>query len=245
MTIPRPIRCLGLLSLLLLALSLACGGCTTRVNRENVFANTETGLGIFLAENPKTQLYELKVGWVRHELFWVPTSKFVRYADNGTEADNGHEHDPSDTPEVLAEITINGSTPGPAGKDDGVVKFELRQRLAVGRCAVQSGAAVALMADSDAKAQAVADYNASREVFLQQKEVFNAIMAIYNRQTDQAKKTRIVDKAADLGIFPRPLGEITDLDKFFKSHLSSWVRPDKPTNMDGLQKLHEFCKTLQ
>jgi hypothetical protein len=128
-------------------------GCS-RINRENVFANTETGTGIFLCENNKTQLYELKIGYFRHELFWVPTSKFVAYqtADgNSPEAkDPAPQNDPSETPEVLGEISVGGIFGGTAEK----AQVSLSQRLAVGKRAVESAAAAAMMADSPSKASA-------------------------------------------------------------------------------------------
>jgi hypothetical protein len=132
------------------ALSLLLTGCSARLARENVFANTESAFGLTLAENPQTQIYELKLGYARHELFYVPTSKMIFY--NGGGSGLGNEvappgmtdyNDPSKVPDVVAEIQVggNGSSNGtnsPGGS------FNIRQRLAVGSVAVKSPSASAL-----------------------------------------------------------------------------------------------------
>ncbi|MCH8822354.1 MAG: hypothetical protein IH984_02485 [Planctomycetes bacterium] len=127
-------------------------GCSERLMRENVFANTETGLGIFLAQNAKTQLYEAKLGYFRHELFFVPTSKTITYklVDGKRVESEVVENDPSLTPEVLAVVAI-----GARAKGDNA-GFDVRQRLAVGKIAVTSKAATALMTDDASDAAALA-----------------------------------------------------------------------------------------
>jgi hypothetical protein len=140
----------------MVAAVLGTGGCSTRLARENVFANTESAFGLTVAENPQTQMYELKLGYARHELFYVPSSKLVFYEKG---AGKGREvaptsitnyNDPSSTPEVLAEIQIGGSGQSRGGS------FTLRQRLAIGKNAVGAPAAVGLMAgDSQAAMEVV------------------------------------------------------------------------------------------
>ena len=127
-------------------------GCSERLMRENVFANTETGIGIFITQNPKTQLYEAKLGYFRHELFFVPTSKTIKYkfVDGKRVEDKVVENDPSLTPEVLAVVAI-----GARAKGDNA-GFDVRQRLAVGKIAVKSDAATALMTDDASDAAALA-----------------------------------------------------------------------------------------
>lgn len=139
------------LSVFLLALILlgtAIVGCSERVQRENVFANTETGVGIFIAQDPKTQMYEGKIGYFRHELFYVPTGKLVTYKnDNGElieDVTGGQiKNDANIVPDVLAEIRVGvaaqGNTP----------KMDLYQRLAVGPTAVGSDAAKIMMINGE------------------------------------------------------------------------------------------------
>lgn len=154
------LMCLVIASVILLA------GCSERVNRENVFANTETGFGIFIQQNPKTQVYEGKLGYFRHELFYVPTSKTITYKDKRevmgvmewifgpplVEQDVENAS-PSETPEVLAEIVADGVMPNPQNATNNVT-FGVRQKLAVGKEAVKSASALALMADTDEEARA-------------------------------------------------------------------------------------------
>lgn len=92
--------------LFLMALLIPGGvGCSERLLRENVFANTETGIGIFINQNRQTQMYEGKLGYFRHELFLVPTNKVVNGDKDGPVSVEG----PLDqTPDVLADI--EGST---------------------------------------------------------------------------------------------------------------------------------------
>ncbi len=148
-------------------MSILSTGCSERLNRENVFANTETGIGIFVAENAKTQMYEAKLGFFRHELFFVPTSKTITYKN--TTGQTGlldillrprlleqevEHHDPSETPEVLAELVVDGgATKEGATKES---KFGVRQRLAVGKLAVESPSAFILMAGDSVAASDVA-----------------------------------------------------------------------------------------
>lgn len=131
---------------------IASSGCSSRLARENIFANTESAFGLTVAENPQTQLYEVKLGYARHELFYVPSSKLVFYRGAGESLGDeqppssiSNYNDPSKSPEVLAEIQIGGKS---ARGQDG--NFQLRQRLAIGPKAVTSPAAKAMLANPHA-----------------------------------------------------------------------------------------------
>ena len=124
-------------------------GCSQKLMRENVFANTESMIGLAIKQNPKTQLYEFQAGFARHELFFVPTDKSVKYDANGVELDI--QRGAGTTAQVLAEIQVGGSGKGNSGS------VEIYQRLAVGEIAVNSQAAVALLAHDDATASAIAN----------------------------------------------------------------------------------------
>ncbi|MBX3405828.1 MAG: hypothetical protein KF869_03600 [Phycisphaeraceae bacterium] len=141
-------------------------GCHGKLLRENVLATTQTAIGLSLAQNAQTQMYEAKLGYFRNEFFLVPTSKRVVYdADNkdaaGTKGctatacmlKSAECNDPSKTPEVLAEIQVGGS--GKQTFKDQTSRVDVYQRLAVGRIAVQSKAAVALMSKDPAAARAL------------------------------------------------------------------------------------------
>ena len=151
----------------LLCLAIMGGGCANKVNRENVFANTETGVGIIVGQNAKTQMYELKLGYVRHELFWVPTSKTIGYH---SDFDSGEKQldniDASKTPQVLAEIMVDAKIPSSVGgTTQAITSFGVRQKLAIGAVAVGAPAASVLMAEADSKkAVILADFADRDEV---------------------------------------------------------------------------------
>lgn len=165
-------------SLSLITLTGCNGG---KVLRENVLATTQSTIGISLAQNPQTQVHELKAGFVRNEFFLVPTSKRVVYNENNKDAagtgtvteetdaagnkirrgsnysSSIEENDPSSTPEVLAEIQVGGKGKQAIGTSpEQGANVEIYQRLAVGKIAVQSSAAVALMSQDAKTAEAVA-----------------------------------------------------------------------------------------
>lgn len=138
----------AMLALVLLPLSGAA--CSDRLLRESVLASTQSTIGLSLGQNPRTGLYEGTLGYARGELFLVPTGKRVVNASG--EAGNS---DPAaatamtsaradTTPEVLGEIMADGALPFEVGGPP--VRVGVYQRLAVGRLAVSTPAAIALMA---------------------------------------------------------------------------------------------------
>lgn len=144
----------AMLALVLLPLSGAA--CSDRLLRESVLASTQSTIGLSLGQNPRTGLYEGTLGYARGELFLVPTGKRVVNASG--EAGNSDPaaaaamtSDHADTtPEVLGEIMADGAFPLDAGRPGGAagppVRVGVYQRLAVGRLAVSTPAAIALMA---------------------------------------------------------------------------------------------------
>ena len=96
-------------------------GCVTR---HNVLVSTGTVLGISVAQNPTTGLYEGKVGYGRAEIALVPCDTTNKY-----------------TPDVLVELKMTGLLSFNAG---------IYQRLAVGPQAVsQIGAAALFSKDAN------------------------------------------------------------------------------------------------
>lgn len=123
-------------------------GCSDTLLRETVLANTETMVGVAVAQDSRTNMYQGRAGYFRHELFLVPTSK--RVAASG-ESGVAESNDPGSTPEVLGEIMADGAIASPVGGRD-PVRVGVYQRLAVGKLAVTSGAAIALLARDAATA---------------------------------------------------------------------------------------------
>lgn len=113
------------LSTLLAALAaVAIVGCTSLKN--SVFTATGTYLGIQIAENPVTDLYEAKLGYGRAEVAFVP----------------GNTNNPQALPDVVLEFRMNNSF----FRGNNFVY----QRLAVGSNAVsQPGAALMFSKDAN------------------------------------------------------------------------------------------------
>lgn len=104
-----------LLSILVLALA----GCSSL--KDHIFVTTGTYLGVEVAENPSTQLYEAKLGYGRGEFAFVPVNT------NGP------------VPDVIMEIRIQNIFQGGG----------IYQRLCVGSNAVgQPGATVLFSKDA-------------------------------------------------------------------------------------------------
>ncbi|MFN0011011.1 MAG: hypothetical protein ACKVS8_05130 [Phycisphaerales bacterium] len=153
-------------SLLLAALMLVpLVGCSDRLLRESVLASTQSTIGLAIGENPRTGLYEGSLGYARGELFLVPTGKrIVNSAGEQVAGADGtlerlSTNDADITPEVLGEILADGAfVAGPLapGAPAQPLRVGVYQRLAVGKLAVSTPAAVALMARDPHAADAAA-----------------------------------------------------------------------------------------
>jgi len=109
-------------------------GCKTVV-RENIISSVNTGLGVTVAENPKTELYEVKVGYIRSQFYSVPTGKNVQ--DESTDKSN-LSNAADVTPEIVSGIRI---------VSDARHLFwgtSIAENFAVGKVAVNSPAATAM-----------------------------------------------------------------------------------------------------
>ena len=104
-------------------------GCKT-VGRENIISTINTGIGATITENPQTQLYEVKLGFIRTQFYSVPTGKKVE----GTNQTN----DASQTPEVVSGIRAN------SGIEHLFLGMDVSESFAVGKIAVMSPAAIAM-----------------------------------------------------------------------------------------------------
>ncbi|HEY3864270.1 MAG TPA: hypothetical protein VGO59_20555 [Verrucomicrobiae bacterium] len=127
-------------------------GCSTII-RENIVTSVDTGIGASLAENKQTQMYEMKVGYIRSQFYSVPTGKVV--ANEGKTAITGEEDlrtNAADvTPQLVSGIRMH------SGLQDLLLGLDVSENFAVGATAVQSQAAVAMYiatAQSPTNAQA-------------------------------------------------------------------------------------------
>lgn len=156
---PRNLNTLGA------ALSLAAllaAGCSSTVIRENLLSSVETGVGISIAENHQTQLYEVRAGYIRSQFYSIPTGKLVRNTNAatalvsgpGAAVTNAQISNAADvTPVVVSGIRMH------TGWQSLLLGMDVSENFAVGTVAVMSPAAVAMYvagADSKEKAQSAA-----------------------------------------------------------------------------------------
>jgi hypothetical protein len=139
-----------LTSIGLLLLAVALTGCTS-VATQNVISSINTGIGISLAENPQTQLYEAKLGYIRSQFYSVPTGKTLCDSSN-TNCVAKNDADKAVT--LLAGIRVSSSL------QHLFLGADITESFAIGCCAVDSPAAVAMyvsQAKSEGRAQSAAD----------------------------------------------------------------------------------------
>lgn len=113
------------------ATSLLASGCSTTVVRENIISSVNTGVGLQIAENPKTQLYEVKVGYLRNQFYSIPTAKDVKRGGNVASATN-HVGTPQVVSGFGGSLDLNHQALGGG----------IAENFAVGETAVGSPAAV-------------------------------------------------------------------------------------------------------
>jgi hypothetical protein len=134
--------------LLLPAAALLCGsGCKTVV-RENIISTVNTGMGVTVAENPQTQLYELKAGFIRSQFYSIPTSKTIADADGKTLDKSLISTSPKETPDLVSGIRAA------SGVQSLVFGMDIAENFAVGPEGVKSKAAVAMYLSQAANPEA-------------------------------------------------------------------------------------------
>jgi len=145
----------GTLALRIAALAVMplLAGCAT-VARENIISSINTGIGLSLTENPQTELYEVRAGYIRSQYYSVPSGKVVKRQKDGGASGSGYSNAAENTPEVVSGIRM---------KSDFrhlLVGASVSENFAVGKVAVMSPAAVAMYvaeAPDKERAQAAAD----------------------------------------------------------------------------------------
>lgn len=239
---------------LLLAILLPAAGCKTVV-RENIISTINTGIGVSLAENPKTELYEVKVGYIRSQFYSVPTGKVVENENKAdkkeTTAKDGtkvtevnrrkdlRSNQANLTPQLVSGIRMESDI------RHLLVGIDVSESFAVGETAVLSPAAVAMYisgARGTNQARAAADaaiavaesqeFVEFRKVQKSQADVLREIRTKY-LQADEDGKKAIRDKAVELKIFEADPGA----DKF-RTELNKYAN-NTPEHLDSLKKLLE------
>jgi hypothetical protein len=108
---------------------LFASGCTTVV-RENIISDINTGIGASITENQKTQMYELKLGFIRTQFYSIPTGKKVEGDGQTNRADI--------VPNLVSGIRAR------SGIEHLFIGMDVSENFAVGDIAVLSPAAVAM-----------------------------------------------------------------------------------------------------
>jgi hypothetical protein len=124
-------------------------GCHAPMLRENILSSINSGVGVTINPNAQTQIPEFKAGFVRSQLYSIPTGKIV--PGDRTAGISEAKGNASDAPELVSGIRAKSSW------ENLFIGFEVSESFAVGRHAVQSDAATAMYiadASSDKKAEA-------------------------------------------------------------------------------------------
>ncbi len=191
-----PGAALGTLAALLTA------GCSSTVVRENILSSVETGIGISIAENHQTQLYEVRAGYIRSQFYSIPTGKLVHNTNAATAvvsgpgavAANAQISNAADvTPAVVSGIRMH------TGWESLLLGMDVSENFAVGNAAVMSPAAVAMYvagADSKEKAQAAAQA-AGRTFTPQVMDSMGQINQLH--QTGTSDQQKAIDEAVQGG----------------------------------------------
>lgn len=143
------VRYVSLLAASGLLLPLATG-CKTIV-RETIISTINTGIGVTVAQNPQTQSYEVKLGYIRSQFYSVPTGKTVEKAEGAP--DSQYANAAGTTPQLVSGIKMDSSW------KNLFLGVEVSENFAVGDVAVMSPAAVAMyisMAENTNNAEAAA-----------------------------------------------------------------------------------------
>ncbi len=110
--------------------------------RENVMANVQSVIGLSIAQNSQTQAYEAKAGYVRSQIYSVPTGKLVENEAGRPLSDIRNKADV--VPDVVGALVVE------SGVDQLFIGMNVKELFAVGPKAVGSSAAIAMFAGNAA-----------------------------------------------------------------------------------------------
>lgn len=237
----RPIYVFGICAVTLTT------GCQTAI-RENIFSTINTGFGATIAQNPQTELYEIKVGYIRSQFYSIPTSKQVEggshtASDGKTKvvSESQLSNDPSRTPEVVSGIKMESDA---RTLNLGI---KISENFAVGKLGVMSPAAVAMYAagatttnGADAAKQAVEavtnskEYKDNKARETEKTKAEAQIRGIYRKKP--TAHTPLLNEAKRLGV----VNEATT-DKNFLAKLSDYADDTSDEHLGKLKQLAEFA----
>ena len=231
-----------------LAIVILVTGCQTTI-RENIISTINTGFGATVAQNPQTELPEIKLGYIRSQYYSIPTSKQVKggkhTGPNGTEefSADGLSNDPSKTPELVSGIRAESDAKSL------FLGVRISENFAVGKKAVMSPAAVAMYTSSAATekaaiaageaAKAVANSPEFNDQQCREKERANAegqIRKVW--RSKPAAQDAILAKAKTLEV----VNKVTTNKKNFLQRLSTFADDLSDEKLATLKELAEDAK---
>lgn len=112
-------------SILLIAGLLSLQGCSAN---GYITASVQSVIGLDVSENPQTQVPHVRFGFIRNQLYYVPTGKVV-VGQGGTSGSA------SDAPALVSSIKLNSTF---------AQSMAIEERFAIGQAAIGSPAAQAL-----------------------------------------------------------------------------------------------------
>jgi hypothetical protein len=127
---PYKLALIGILSLLGILTSMGCAS-----GKHNVIAATGTSIGLEVAQNPSSQMYQAKLGYNRAELAIVPSNR-----SSGGTNDPSFGNGAADTTDVVMELHYANIF--------SLQQSGIYQRLAVGKNAVSQPGAALMFAKS-------------------------------------------------------------------------------------------------
>jgi len=163
------------------AMAVSVVGCKT-IARENIISSINTGIGLTVAQNPSTEMYEVKIGYIRNQFYSVPTGKTVE--DDSAVTNNlqsNRSNRAQDTPEMVSGIRME------SGVKQLLVGLNVSESFAVGATAVMSPAAVAMyIANSENAGNALAASSAAGAVAAASKSI-EGVRVMESTNTAQTK----------------------------------------------------------
>lgn len=117
--------------LILIAVLPACSA-----SRENITASVVNTIGVTLAQNETSQMYEAKAGYIRNQFYLIPTGKIIEKGPAGDlQAVNALANV---TPQVVSASSVE------SGVEQLFIGIKSKELFAVGKHGVESPAAVAM-----------------------------------------------------------------------------------------------------
>jgi hypothetical protein len=132
---------------LILAGTLLCQGCAAN---GYITASVQSVIGLDVSENPQTQVPHIRFGYIRNQLYYIPTGKVV--VSGGPAGSSGKA---SETPELVSDIDVDITF---------LSKTKISERFAVGENAVKSNAAQYLFVPSVEAAKKFAPMEIDQEL---------------------------------------------------------------------------------